>query len=169
MSLYQDKYFKLRPPLPTPPEEICSCLGVPPIKLMYALGDNPIHCMKCNLEVDPTILDLPIELVEEIAYWRSIYGAVDALWLASGEYEEWARMQLADISNPLNQQGREIQANLNPIRRCYYWYFQDQSADDYEPLIACPSCAARLGLYTAGIFEQRICDLCGIVVPGGLK
>lgn len=166
MNLVDNKYSKLRPPLPTPPEEICSCLDSPPIKLMYALGDNPIHCMNCNLEVDPATLDLPADLVEETAYWRWIHGAIYALWLASGEYEEWARMQLSDISNPLNQQGRQIQANLNPIRRCYYWYFQDQSADDFEPLVPCPSCGSQLKLYTDGIFEQRICDACSIVVPG---
>jgi hypothetical protein len=169
MRLVQDKYFNLRPPLPTPPEEICSCPGFPPIKVMYALSYNPLHCMNCNLEVDPTTLGLSSELAEAIAYWRSMYGAIDALWLASGEYEEWALTQLSDVSNPLNREGREIQTDLNLIRRCYYWYFQDQSADDYEPLAACPSCGAQLTLYDAGIFEQRICDVCSIVVPGSLK
>ncbi len=48
-----DPYFKLRSPEPTPPDELCTCLGVPPIKLMCALGYNPVHCMDCNLEVPP--------------------------------------------------------------------------------------------------------------------
>jgi hypothetical protein len=166
MAQPPDKYFKLKPPPPTPADEICSCPDSPPIKLMSSLGDNPIHCMNCNLEVDPASLDVPTDLVEEIAYWRWVYNSIDNLWLASGEYEEWAQIQLSDISNPLNQSGREIQAALNLIRPCYYWYFQDQSADDYEPLEMCPSCGARLKLYTGGIFEQRICDVCNIVVPG---
>src|SRR6476659_7879357 len=131
MSQSEDKYFKLKSPPPTPLEEICSCPNSPPIKLMCALGDNPIHCMNCNLVVDPASLDLPIDLVDGIAFWRSKYDAIDRLWLASDEYEEWARTQLSDISNPLNQSGRELRARLNPIRCCYYWYFQDQTTDDF--------------------------------------
>ena len=168
MDPWEDKYFKLKPPPPTPAEEICSCVDAPPIKLMSALGENPIHCMNCNLEVDPASLDLSEDIVESIASWRSVYDAIDRLWLASGEYEEWARSQLSDISNPLNQSGREIQATLNQIRRCYYWYFQDQSADDYAPLDVCPSCGAQLTTYTKGIFEQRICDSCSIALLGKL-
>jgi len=122
--------------------------------------------MNCNLEVDPASLDLPIDLVDGIAFWRSKYDAIDRLWLASDEYEEWARTQLSDISNPLNQSGRELRARLNPIRRCYYWYFQDQTADDFEPLEVCPNCGAQLTRYTEGIFEQRICNTCSIVVVG---
>lgn len=157
----------LAPPPPTPPDELCTCADAPPIKLTCALGYNPIHCMNCNLDVDPTILTLSPELVQEIAFWRSRYDAIYRLWLASGEYEEWAQAELSNIANPLNQDGLEIQRKLDQIRRCYYQYFQDQSTEDYKPLEVCPSCGAQLAPYTEGFFSQLVCDVCSIVVPGG--
>jgi hypothetical protein len=32
--------------------------------LMSALGDNPIHCLNCNFEVDPVSISLPEAMVE---------------------------------------------------------------------------------------------------------
>lgn len=71
---HPDIYFKLRPPKPTLADELCRCVGRTPIKLMYALSYNPIHCMGCNLEVPPQSLTLSEPLVEEIADWCSIAG-----------------------------------------------------------------------------------------------
>ena len=162
----QTSYAKLRPPAPTPDEELCHCLDTPPIKLMHALSWNPLHCMHCNLEVPAEPLALSPHLVEEMSAWNGIYHAIYILWLDSGAYEAWAREQLADITSTVNARGREAQRDLNEIRRCYYWYFQDQSADNYCPLRSCPVCGDALQDYTAGIFLQRVCDRDSIVVVG---
>jgi predicted nucleic acid-binding Zn ribbon protein len=159
-----DIYSKLRPPAPTPDDEICSCSGKPPIKLMYALGDNPIHCMDCNLEVLPDSLGLNENLVQAIAHWRHVHAALYHLWLDSGEYERWAAEQLYDLINDMNHEGREVQRDLNDIRRCYYMYFQDESADDYQPLEDCPSCKRPLVAYDKFRVPQRVCETCSIVV-----
>jgi predicted nucleic acid-binding Zn ribbon protein len=162
----QDKYFKLLPPEPTPEDEMCHCPGTPPIKLMYVFGYNPIHCMNCNLEVQPEKLGIPSDLVAAIDYWRHLYQAIDALWLDSSDYEQWAEEQLSDISSRVNRKGRSVQQSLNSTRRCYYWYFQDQSADDYEPISSCPSCGNPLSDYSYGIFRQLVCEKCSIVTVG---
>jgi predicted nucleic acid-binding Zn ribbon protein len=161
-----DPYGKLQPPPPTPDDEICRCVGAPPIKLMCALSYNPIHCMDCNLEVRPETLALKEPLVEAIAFWRSIHDAIYELWLASGEYESWAQEQLADIASPVNREGRAVQVDLNGARRCYYWYFQDQSAEDYQTITCCPVCGDTLNVYPGVIFKQLICETCSIVTPG---
>ena len=161
-----DPYFKLRPPDSTPADEICSCQGSPPIKLMCALSYNPIHCMNCNLEVAPESLRLAEKLTEWVAFWRACYGAIARLWLESREYEGWAKQQLADIASPMNMRGRELQSELSNVRRCYYWYFQDESAEDYEPISRCPVCGGQVRAYDSGIFKQVVCGACMIVAAG---
>jgi hypothetical protein len=157
-----DPYSKLRPPEPTPADEICHC-SPRPVKLMYALTYNPVHCLDCNLEVAPEALGLDEELACAIAYWRSIYGAIYALWLDSGDYEEWAAEHLIDIGSPVNVLGREVQRKLNRVRRCYYWLHQGKAWDDVARLRNCPSCGTAFSKYGAGIFGQLICETCSIV------
>src|SRR5262245_20459786 len=128
---HPDIYSKLRPPEPTPEDELCRCAGRPPIKLMQALSYNPIHCMDCNLEVPPQFLALSDSVVEEIAHWCSMAGALEHMWLESGAYEGWARDQLSDIASPVNQLGLNLRSVLATTCRCYYWYFQDEAAEDF--------------------------------------
>src|SRR4051812_6185298 len=116
MGARRDIYDKLRPAGPTPADELCGCAGSPPVKLMHALSANPVHCLDCNLEVPPERLELTVELVAAIASWRSVYGAIDWLWLDSGSYEEWAYGELADLSSAANRRGLAARAALDPIR-----------------------------------------------------
>jgi len=70
MERTNDVYERLRPPEPA--EDVCSCPGEPPIKLMTirdVRGFNPIHCLDCNLEVPPERLAIDRRLVEAIASW----------------------------------------------------------------------------------------------------
>lgn len=161
--LDKDPYLRLREPLPTPDDEICKCLERKAIKLMSALSQNPIHCVDCNLEVTPEALALEAMLIDEIASWRSVFDGIDRLWLDSGEYEAWARNQLLDIRSPVNRRGMEVSESLNRVRRCYYWYFQDQSTVDFEPVKVCPACQRRFMLYPHGIFPQFVCEDCRII------
>ena len=161
-----EAYSKLQPPGPTPADEICSCPGTPPIKLMCALSHNPIHCMNCNLEVPPERLSLNEELAKGVAFWRNAYDAIDRLWLESLEYELWAKQQLADISSPVNVRGRKVQRQLNKIRKCYYWYFQDEVAEQFQPISRCPICGRGFEPYDTGPFKQLLCESCMIVAVG---
>jgi predicted nucleic acid-binding Zn ribbon protein len=165
--MIDDTYFRLRPPAPTPEDEICSCVDGKPIKLMCALTYNPVHCIDCNLEILPKSLGLDATFAEAVAKWGSVYDALDRLWLDSGEYESWAKAELENVCSSVNQRGREVAAQLNAIRRCYYWLFQDQSTPDFEPIRVCPACTRELRLYEGGVFRQLICDSCSIVTAWG--
>ena len=99
-----------------------------------------------------------------IAHWGSIYDAIYRLWLDSGSYEEWARSQLADINSAVNEMGRKAQRALNVVRRCYYRFFQDESADEFKPSRVCPACDGALRPYPDGIFDQGLCDSCSILI-----
>lgn len=160
-----DIYMKLRALAPTPADELCRCCGAP-YKLMSTLGFNPVHCMNCNLEVPPDALGFSRPLVEAIASWRNVYDAIDRLWLDSGPYEQWARWELTDIASAVNRHGRRVQDQVNAVRRCYYWYFQDQTDPAYRPVDLCPVCGVRLRDYASGIFLQRVCEGDSIVTPG---
>ncbi len=127
------------------------------------LVKNPVFCINCNLEIRPESLNLNVTLIDDLARWASIYDAVYRLWLDSGEYEEWAEKQLSDIHSPVNQRGMELLPAMNQIRRCYYWYFQDHSVDDFEPIRNCPNCGEPFQLYGGGIFLQYICEQCLII------
>lgn len=159
-----DPYEKLRPPPPTASEDLCVCRDEPPIKFMSALGYNPLHCMRCNGEVLPEVLRLPEALAEAIASWRSVYDALDRLWLASATYEIWARSELESIASSVNAEGRAVQAQVNRLRRCYYWWFQDQSIDGYAPPSRCPSCQQQLAPFPET--DQQVCERCSIVTVG---
>ena len=166
-----DPYFKLRPQPPTPQEEICSCRDDPPIKLMSLalLSENPIHCLRCNQEVPPERLRLDQSLVDAVAHWNRVYGAIDLLELDSGPYEAWARTQLLDPASPPNIEGLAVARKLNEIRRCYFWFFQPNADDDYESPALCPMCQESLRAYDEGLFPQLLCENDSIVLEGGYR
>ena len=160
-----DLYLRLRT-TPTPPDEICSCSHAPPVKLMWALSPNPIHCLDCNLEVEPAALPVPHELVDLVADWCSVDGAIERLELHSGPYEAWARAELLDPRSPVNQEGFRVREALDPVRTCYLWLFQPESDDGYVPPADCPVCHQPLAQYDKGIFPQLLCERCSIAVSG---
>jgi predicted nucleic acid-binding Zn ribbon protein len=142
---------------------------------MQALGYNPLHCMQCNLEVSPESLSLPHELVDPIVAWRSVYDALDRLWLDSGSYEEWAAQELGTLRSDANRRGRALRDLLEPVRRCYYWLFTEQnavhapsssSAESRAGTQACPDCGGALTLYATSRIPQAFCDACSLVVDG---
>jgi len=166
-----DPYFKLKPAPPTPDDETCSCEGTPAIKLMSTalLGENPIHCLRCNLEVPPERLKLSVIEVDAIAHWYGMYGAIDWLELDSGPYENWARSQLLDPGSPPNVEGLEVTKRLNAIRRCYFWFFQPVADDDYVSPTTCPICGDALVLFEEGLFPQLLCERDSLVLEGGYQ
>jgi predicted nucleic acid-binding Zn ribbon protein len=133
---------------------------------MHALSNNPIHCIDCNLEVAAEVLALESELIDELVAWRSLYDSIYRLWLDSGAYEAWARGQLTNIQSAVNTQGLALRAAMERVRACYYWYFQDQAAENFTPDQHCPICHQLFMRYDKGIFVQFICDHCKIITTG---
>jgi hypothetical protein len=161
MASVGDIYAKLQVPEATPEDEICSCSGAPPIKLMSRRqvgGFNPIHCLDCNLEVPPQRLELSADIVEEIASWDWEHGALATLELASGSYETWAQSRLLDTESPTNIAGRALAGKLSAFRPCYAWFFQPQADPTWQPRTTCPVCGKSLEQYDAGIFPQLLCE-----------
>ena len=100
---------------------------------------NPIRCLICGGEVDPERLGLTQSEVDAVANWRFAYGAVDALELDSGAYEEWARGELTRVDSPINQQAFEVVRILDRHRPTYFNFWQGDEV--YE---RCPVCDEAL-------------------------
>jgi hypothetical protein len=163
-----DIYEGLRPPRPTPPDEICTCPAGTPVKLMSAarLSFNPIHCLECNLEVPPERIGLDRELAADLAFWHWTYGAIGALELASGEYEAWARQELMNPESPANQHGLELARELGALVPTYFWFWQPEADEGWKPPSECPVCSGALTVYESGIFRQLLCERDRVVVAG---
>ena len=49
---------------------------------------------------------------------------------------------------------------------CYFWFFQPQADDDWEPREICPVCGGALVPYNEGIFHQLLCETDRVVLVG---
>jgi predicted nucleic acid-binding Zn ribbon protein len=160
-----NKYLKLRPPKQTPNSEICKCSGRPPFVLQCALTYNPISCSDCNLEVDLNQLNFTDELAESISNWRNFHDCFYLLWLDSGEYEEWAKEQLSRPDSPVNKRGIALNDKIRLYNDSFYWWFIDNSSDEYISFTKCPNCTNDL-IKRPNKFNvnTKICSLCNIIV-----
>ncbi len=133
-----DAYQKLRPRT-----EIEACEGnqVPGLLLVDLLTDNPLHCSNCRREVDTERLALTVQETESVAQWFAAASALYRLWLDSGAYEEYAKLQLVDPLGQINVDGVRVAEMLSARVPTRLWFFRD--TDDDEPT-QCPVCGAAL-------------------------
>ena len=149
-------YDKLRPWVEL---ERCSCEMFTSIVLVDILTDNPIHCFNCKNEIDPEKLGLDEKLVDEIASWFHSYKALYALWLNSGEYEQYAKDKLLAKNGQVNVEGMRVAKKLSEFYPTYYWWFYD--TDDGEPS-QCPNCTADLNSNVK--YGTGKCEVCNVLV-----
>jgi len=166
MQTQNDPYWKLRPPPPTPVEELCACAPVTPLVLQPHLTSNPLSCARCNLEVPPERIGFDEALADALASWRDFHDCFFFLWLDSGAFEEWALTHLRDPFSVVNTRGLELAASVSKYRRCYLWWFQEEGNDDGVQPTRCPRCAGALVVIFRGERPQSgsllICEKCSI-------
>jgi len=155
MQQKSDPYSMLRPYGSTPIEECCSCEQLHEVYLAHKLGENPVHCLRCRGEVAPERVGLDVDTAEMIARWNSLYGAVYALWLNSGEYESWAENELLQKSSFANRQGllvRKKLAELIPTKYLWFW-MEDRPT-------SCPACGEPFANMQSVPFVCSSCEVC---------
>ena len=149
-------YEKLRPSTYI---EVCECVILNRILLVYIFSNNPIHCFECKNEIDPERLGLTEKQVDQIASWNRVSEALNNLWLNSGEYESWAKDKLLDKNGQVNIEGLAIASEMSKYWPTYYWWFYE----DEDPLpIKCPNCGQRLDKDTQ--HGHGKCNICHVVV-----
>lgn len=133
--------------------------------LMWALAPNPVHCLDCNLEVDPSAVPIPVDVVDAVAHWATVDGAIETLELDSGPYESFAQAQLSDLGSPVNSEGLAVRAELEKVRRCYFVLFQPLDADlNYAVPPACPGCGGGFKEYSSASFTRLLCEKCSLAL-----
>jgi len=151
---------KLRPGSATPPDEECDCRTPGPIVLQPHLTSNPLVCLACHGEIAPERLAFDAALAVQVAQWQQFHDAFYALWLDSGEFEDWARKELEDLDSVVNRRGRSLVAKLNAVHKSYYWVFRDSGHDAYQRATGCPTCSGVLDRSTS----WPACDRCLLVI-----
>jgi len=152
----EQKYQRLMPPKPTPPDEYCNCAEVSDVYLAFDLTENPLHCGVCRGTVSPERIDLPLRLVDAIADWTITFGSLYRLWLQSGAYEDWAYEQLGDAGSPVNREGLDVALALSANRPCAYLWFWNERRPD-----SCPNCGSALTSLPNGF---NCCTSCSVYV-----
>lgn len=135
-----ESYNKLRPWTDI---ESCECKTVNGLFLVDILSDNPIHCDFCRREVDPERIALTAEETDVVAGWFGKENALYTLWLDSGEYEDYAKARLIDVTGQVNKDGLAAAELLSKRIPTRLWLFHD--TDDGEPT-NCPVCGLPLDL-----------------------
>lgn len=139
-----------------------------PIVLQAHWSPNPLSCARCNLEVPPERIGLDAPLAEAVAAWRQFHEAFDTLWLDSGEYEEWAAVQLSKPTSPVNLRGLALAHRLNARRRCYLWWFWSAVGEEDAVPDDCPRCSQVLEVRFSGERPQggslMVCERCSIAI-----
>ncbi len=92
------------------------------------------------------------------------YGAIDALELQSGDYEQWARAELMNPDSPPNREALKLARRLSELVPTYFWFWQPESDDGWQPPSSCPVCGGALLSHTSGLFPQLLCHRDRIVV-----
>ena len=151
-----DAYQKLRPWTDI---ESCTCDTVRGLILVDLLTDNPLHCSTCRREVDPKRLSLTVLETESVADWFGAASALHRLWLHSGAYEDYAKVQLSDPQGQINRDGIQLAHMLSARVPTRLWLFRD--TDDGEPT-QCPVCSRPLATDVKwGVGE---CPSCPVLV-----
>jgi len=149
-----ESYKKLRPWTEI---ESCECETINGLFLVDILTDNPLHCDFCRREVDPERIDLTAEETDNVAGWFMQAQALYALWLESGEYEDYAKARLLDTKGQVNGDGLAVAELLSSRIPTRLWLFHD--TDDGEPS-NCPICDKPLDLNVKwGIGQCRTCKV----------
>lgn len=155
-----NSYVKLRPWTDI---ESCACAEITGLVLFDGLTDNPIHCAICKNEVDPERLGLTVEEVEAVARWHSVNRSLHALWLDSGEYEDWAKARLLDVSSEVNRDGLKVARTLSARLPTCVWLFRDSGDGcDAGEVVDCPLC--RKPLDTAVSYGSGRCLECHVLI-----
>jgi predicted nucleic acid-binding Zn ribbon protein len=155
----KDVYWKLRPMPPTPADELCTCVVHHPLMLQYHLTPNPIVCFHCGLEMSPEKSGMPQNIAETLFRWRNLHECFYRIWLDGNSLEELARTQLETLTSEVNQRAFALLREMNPLRRTYLYWFQDNTLDSYRKFDNCPNCQN-----TATEKDQRrVCEICSLV------
>ena len=146
-------------------ETICHCSKSIPILLNGTLPYSPVRCIKCKLSMPLDRLSVKSELILKVKQWHQLYLSHFKLLSGDDEHSQWRRSKLLDEVGDINMEGLRLSQQLNPIRNCYYWMFQDINDEGFRPVQICPFCGASMQEIENNDFN--VCHDCMVAYPIG--
>jgi hypothetical protein len=95
-------------------ETTCACGPKRVLILSVSLSRDAIPCGRCGGAVDVDSIKGPREAVHLLRRWVDQAFAIEMLWFASGEYEQWAKGELDSPQSRTNKLGRQVAEKLSP-------------------------------------------------------
>jgi hypothetical protein len=93
--------------------DACTC-SKRSILLSVSLSRDVLPCGACGGSIDVDKIKGPREAIHLLKRWIDQAYAIEMLWFASGEYEDWAKNELDSGKSKLNQLGRQVAQKLTP-------------------------------------------------------
>ena len=112
------------------------------IVLSVSLSRDELPCGSCGGKIAVDGLKGPREAIHLLRRWVDQAFAIEMLWFASGEYEDWAKGELDSAKSKVNQLGRQVALKLTPSTATWLYSAPHagarQAVDKY--LHHCPAC-----------------------------
>jgi len=120
----------------------CSCGDKRVIVLSVSLSRDEVPCGACGGSIEVDQIKGSREAVQLLKRWIDQAYAIEMLWFASGEYEDWAKGELDGPKSRVNLLGRQAAQKLNAGAPTWLYSAPHAGArvavDKY--LHHCPSC-----------------------------
>ena len=94
--------------------DACKCGPKQSIVLSVSLSRDVLPCGACGGSIDVDKIKGPREAIHLLKRWIDQAYAIEMLWFASGEYEDWAKGELDGGKSKVNQLGRQAAQKLTP-------------------------------------------------------
>ena len=94
--------------------DACKCGPKQSIVLSVSLSRDVLPCGACGGSIDVDKIKGPREAIHLLKRWIDQAYAIEMLWFASGEYEDWAKGELDGGKSKVNQLGRQVAQKLSP-------------------------------------------------------
>jgi predicted nucleic acid-binding Zn ribbon protein len=120
----------------------CGCGPKKAVVLAVSLSRDELPCGRCGGVVPVDGIGGPRDVVNQLRRWVDQAFAIETLWFASAEYEDWAKGELDGAKSRLNQLGRLVAQKLTPSVETWHYSAPHaggrQAVDKY--LHHCPAC-----------------------------
>ncbi len=120
----------------------CGCGAKRAVVLAVSLSRDELPCGRCGGSVPVEKIAGPREAVGLLRRWVDQAFAIETLWFASEEYEDWAKDELDGPKSKLNRLGRQVAEKLTPAVETWHYSAPHagarQAVDKY--LHHCPGC-----------------------------
>lgn len=124
--------------------DLCPCGSRRALMLHVSLAKDELPCGRCGTGLPVEALKVPREIGHLLRRWVDQAFAIESLWFASADYEDWAKGELDSGKSRINRLGVDLAKKLTPVLETWLYSAPHagarQAVDKY--LHHCPSCHA---------------------------